>query len=213
MRICEIFHSIQGEGVDAGLPTVFVRTVGCNLRCNWCDTRYALDGGSEWELDGILRRVRSYRCRRVCLTGGEPLIQRDALELVRRLLDSGYEVSVETNGSLSITGLLMGNRGGSLRISMDVKCPSSGMHRTTRLEALGDLRPVDQVKLVIRDRRDFLYARRVLRSHPTAAAVVLQPVWGARADRIVGWVLEEGLEARVMIQMHKVIWGARARRR
>ncbi|MEM2977658.1 MAG: radical SAM protein [Thermoplasmata archaeon] len=213
MRICEIFHSIQGEGVDAGLPTVFVRTVGCNLRCSWCDTKYAFDGGSEWELDRIIRRVEAFRCNRVCLTGGEPLLQPDSKELVARLLSSGREVSVETNGSLPVGALLSLRGAPALRVSMDVKCPSSRMHRRMRLENLGELRARDQIKFVVRDRRDYLHARRVLRQHRTEAAVVFQPVWGSRPSRLVGWVLSDGLDARVMPQLHKIIWGGGARGR
>jgi len=219
MRICEVFASVQGEGVDIGLPTVFVRTVGCNLRCGWCDTKYAYEGGSEWGLERLEKRISSFGIRRACLTGGEPLLQPEAPRLVAELLKASFEVSVETNGSLPVGELIgldkgmEGGRGGRLRVSMDVKCPSSKMHGRMRLENLADLRERDQVKFVLRDLRDYAHAREVLRAHPTRASVVLQPVWGRRADRIVEAVLRDRLDARVLVQLHKVLWGVRARGR
>jgi len=213
MRICEVFLSIQGEGLDQGLPTVFVRAVGCNLRCSWCDTRYAYEGGAEWSMDNIESRIGSYKVKRVCLTGGEPLTQKDAPELVQRLLKDGYAVSVETNGSLPLGGLLALGRAGRLRISMDVKCPSSKMQLRMRLENLAELRDADQVKFVVRDLKDYAFARDILRDHPTKAAVIFQPVWGRSGARIAETILKDGLDARILIQLHKVLWGARTKGR
>lgn len=213
MRICEVFLSVQGEGLDIGLPTVFVRSVGCNLRCGWCDTKYAYEGGAEWSVDSIESRISSYRRKRVCLTGGEPLLQKDAPELVGRLLKAGYEVSVETNGSLPVASMIALDKDGRLRVSMDVKCPSSKMHRKMRSENLAELRARDQVKFVLRDMKDYAYARGALKDHPTRAEVIFQPVWGRSAAPVAEAVLRDGLDVRVLIQLHKVLWGARARGR
>lgn len=213
MRVCEIFHSLQGEGVDIGLPTVFVRAVGCNLRCGWCDTKYAYEGGAEWNLEKLDKRIASYKCRRVSLTGGEPLLQADAPVIISHLLKEGYEVSVETNGSLPVKDAIALDKAGRLRISMDVKCPSSKMDGKMRLENLSDLRDRDQVKFVLRDMKDYAHARAVIRDHPTKAAIIFQPVWGRRPDRMAEAVLADGLDARVLVQLHKVIWGVRTRGR
>ena len=213
MKVCEIFASIQGEGLDIGLPTVFVRSVGCNLRCAWCDTKYAYEGGAEWSLDSIETRIATYKLWRVCLTGGEPLLQKDAPELVQRLLKAGYEVSVETNGSLPVGSLVALDRAGKLRVSLDIKCPSSKMQKKMHLENLAALREKDQVKFVVRDMKDYAHARAVLKDHPTKAAVVFQPVWGRSGARIAEAVLKDGLDARVLVQLHKVLWGARSRGR
>jgi 7-carboxy-7-deazaguanine synthase len=213
LRICEIFASVQGEGLDMGLPTVFVRTQGCNLRCGWCDTKYAYEGGSEWSLDTLEDRIRSFKLRRVCLTGGEPMLQKDAPELVGRLLKAGYDVSVETNGSLPVKELPALDRAGRLRISLDIKCPSSKMHRKMHFENLALLRDRDQAKFVLRDMKDYAHARAVLKDHPTKAQVIFQPVWGKSGARIAEAVLRDGLDVRVLIQLHKVLWGARTRGR
>ena len=210
MRICEIFHSIQGEGVDIGLPTVFVRTVGCNLRCAWCDTKYAYAGGSEWGLERLEKRGASYKCRRVCLTGGEPMLQPDAPALVSLLLDKDYDVSLETNGSLPVKDIIALDNDGRLRISLDIKCPSSKMHGRMLLGNLAHLRERDQLKFVLRDTKDYAHARAIVTEHPTKAAMIFQPVWGRRPDRIADAVLRDGLDARVLVQLHKIIWGARA---
>jgi 7-carboxy-7-deazaguanine synthase len=213
LRICEVFLSIQGEGLDSGLPTVFVRSVGCNLRCAWCDTKYAYEGGADWSLDSLETRISNYKVKRVCLTGGEPLLQKDAPELVARLLKAGYEVSVETNGSLPVGDILALDKTGKLRLSLDIKCPSSKMHKKMRFENLAELRGRDQVKFVLRDLKDYAHSRAVLDEHPTKAAVIFQPVWGRSGARIAEAVLKDGLEARVMVQLHKVLWGARTRGR
>ena len=210
MKICEIFHSIQGEGVDIGLPTVFVRTVGCNLRCGWCDTKYAYEGGSEWNLERLEKRIASYKCRRVCLTGGEPMLQPDAPALVSLLLEKDHEVSLETNGSMHVRDIIGLDPKSRLRISMDMKCPSSKMHGRMLLENLADLRERDQLKFVLRDMKDYAHARAILMENPTKASIVFQPVWGRRPDRIAEAVLRDGLDARVLVQLHKILWGVRA---
>lgn len=213
LKISEIFLSIQGEGLDTGLPTVFVRTVGCNLRCDWCDTKYALRGGTEMGIDEILKRVRNFKCRRICVTGGEPLVHEGTMALLRRLLARGLEVSVLTNGSVPIGSLFTLPHGRSLRISMDIKCPSSKMHGEMKLGNIAKLRAMDQLKFVVRDTKDYAHAKRILARHPTRATVIFQPVWGARGASVAEAILKDGLDARVMVQMHKVLWGRRARGR
>jgi 7-carboxy-7-deazaguanine synthase len=204
VRIIEVFHSLQGEGPLTGTRTTFVRTARCNLRCAWCDTTYSFGPGIERSLDSILRTVARHRTRHVCLTGGEPLLQRDAPELVRRLSARGITTVIETGGSLDVRPYLgIPN----VVLSVDVKCPSSRMQARNRWANLALLRPSDVVKCVIGDRRDYLYARRALRDHPTPAGIVFQPVWGSDATRLADWVVADRLDVRMMLQEHKFLWG------
>ena len=204
MRVIEVFHSIQGEGILTGERTSFVRTARCNLRCRWCDTTYSFGPGKERSIDALVREVARHRTRYACLTGGEPLLQRESLELVRRLGRRGMTTVIETGGSLDV-GPYAGLPG--VHLSVDVKCPSSGMEGRNRWENLAKLGPDDTLKFVIGDRRDYLYARRVLRRYPGPAGVVFQPVWGTDAGRLADWVLADRLDVRVMLQEHKVLWG------
>lgn len=204
MRIIEIFHSVQGEGPLTGVRTSFVRTARCNLRCAWCDTTYSFGPGRERSIPSIVREVRTHRTRNVCLTGGEPLLQHDSVELVRRFAELDYTTVIETGGSLDVAPYL--GLGGVV-LSVDVKCPSSKMSARNRWENLALLRPTDVAKFVIGDRADYRYARRTLGERPTAATVVFQPVWGSPAGRLADWVLADRLDVRVMLQEHKVLWG------
>ena len=162
-NVTEIFLTIQGEGRRAGLPCTLVRLCGCNLRCRWCDTRYAWTEGRRMEMEEVLREVRRLRCGRVELTGGEPLLQEGAGELLGRLCEDGREVLLETNGSLDIAGV--DER--VVRI-MDIKCPSSGCDGATRWENVPLLRPRDEVKFVLADRADYEYARAAIARHALA---------------------------------------------
>ncbi len=203
VRITEIFHSLQGESTLAGLPCVFVRLTGCNLRCTWCDTPYAFHGGTEMSLETIVSEVFRHPCRRVEITGGEPLLQKDVLPLMRRLCDLGYEVLLETGGSIDVSGV----DPRVIRI-VDVKCPGSGEWAKNRWENLACLSPRDQVKFVIRDRPDFDWACAVLRERDLAAkhAVLFSPVHGELDPHLLAcWILESGLDARLQIQLHKVL--------
>jgi 7-carboxy-7-deazaguanine synthase len=204
MRIIEIFHSLQGEGPLSGVRTSFIRTARCNLRCSWCDTPYSFGPGREMSLEDILRRVRRHRTHHACLTGGEPLLQRESPELCRRLSSEGYRVVLETGGSLDI-GPYLDIPG--LLVSLDIKAPSSGMQLRMRWSNLELLRPQDVVKIVIQDRRDYLYARRFVRAQRFPCEVVFQPVWGTPAGRLADWVLRDKLDVRVLLQEHKVLWG------
>ncbi len=204
MRIIEVFHSLQGEGPHTGVRTTFVRTARCNLRCAWCDTSYSFGPGRERSVSSILREVARNRTRHVCLTGGEPLLQRESETLVRELGRRGVTTVIETGGSLDVRPYTRFSRA---ILSVDVKCPSSHMEARNRFENLPLLRPQDVLKFVIADRADYLYAKRVLRGYPGPATVVLQPVWKTDAGRLADWVLADRLDVRVMLQEHKLLWG------
>src|SRR5437764_6952574 len=156
MRVTEIFHSIQGESSHAGRPCVFVRLTGCNLRCRWCDSEYTFTGGEKMSVEAVMDRVRAYGCRLVEITGGEPLAQSEAFELIERLCDEDFEVLIETSGSIDITPV---DR--RAKIILDVKCPGSGEAARNRWENLDALRPHDEVKFVIADRADYDFAKRI----------------------------------------------------
>lgn len=222
LRLTEIFHSVQGEGSTVGLPTTFIRLTGCSLRCSWCDTTYSFHGGEDWTVERVLDRLAPIRTRRVCVTGGEPLDQHDAcLGLMSTLLERGYFVVLETSGSISVAAADKLEPRGMLQLSVDVKCPSSNMQKRNLFENVALLRPQDQLKFVLSDRRDYDYARDVLATHPTQAQLLFQPMWPSpnpvTETRLVGdaaslasvtsWVLEDGLDVRVGTQLHKVIWG------
>lgn len=204
MRVIEVFHSVQGEGPLTGVRTSFVRTARCNLRCAWCDTTYSFGPGVERSIPSLLREIRGHRTRNVCLTGGEPLLQKDSVDLVRALGRDGFTTVIETGGSLDVGPYLGLPR---VILSVDVKCPSSKMESRNRWENLPRLRSHDVEKFVIQDRRDYLYARRVLRARPSAAQVVFQPVWGSDAGRLADWVIHDRLDVRTMLQEHKILWG------
>lgn len=204
MRISEIFYSLQGEGVLMGTPTTFVRTVGCNLDCTWCDTKYARQGGEEMSVDEIFEQVERKGVPFVSLTGGEPLLQEDIYRLMTMLVDNEYHVTVETNGSVPLESIPNSDE---IMISMDVKCPSSGMSDRNLMDNLEFLSPRDQVKFVIADRVDYLFARKVLREHEINAPVIFTPVGGTALKELAEWVLADRLMVRVMPQLHKIIWG------
>ena len=203
MRICEIFHSIQGEGLMMGVPTTFVRTVGCNLRCEWCDTQYSLDGGEEMSLDAIMECIGDVK--HVCVTGGEPMLQPEMPELLRRLVSAGKQVVLETNGSVDLSQV---PKGPLMLISMDIKCPSSGMTDRMLYSNLSLLSRKDQLKFIVRDDEDFDFALDVLRNNPVDTNVIFGPVGGTvKLEWLVDKVLGSGIDARVLPQLHKIIWG------
>jgi 7-carboxy-7-deazaguanine synthase len=211
MKINEIFLSIQGEGVHTGYPTTFVRTSGCNMECDWCDTAYARDeeSGKRMSISVIMARIKANGVYHVCLTGGGPLLQEDSLELVTRLAKEGYTVSIETNGSLPIDDYIALEEP-KVTISMDIKCPSSGMTEYNRIENLAKLRPVDELKFVIKNDKDLEFAKRILKAHKVKCQIIFQPVEGIDPRWLTEMVLQSGLKAlgvRVMLQVHKVIWG------
>ncbi len=203
MRICECFKSIQGEGLMMGVPTVFVRTVGCNLSCAWCDTQYSMTGGEEMSVDDILDAVGD--CNSVCVTGGEPMLQPEMPELLRRLVDEGKKVVLETNGSVDL-GAVPDDP--LMLISMDIKCPSSGMTDRMLVSNLGYLSRKDQLKFVIKDQDDFDFAVSFLMENTVDTNIIFGPVGGTdRLEWLVENVLAANLDVRVLPQLHKIIWG------
>ncbi len=204
LRVHEIFHSIQGESTHAGLPCVFVRLAGCNLRCRWCDTAYAFHGGRAMTVAEVVAEVERHGCPLVEVTGGEPLLQPDAVPLMEELLRRGLRVLLETGGSLPIDGV----PDGVLRI-VDVKCPGSGEAASNRWENIERLRPGDEIKFVIAGREDFLWAAAQVRGRGLAdrGAVLFSPVHDeVEPGDLARWVLADGLPVRVQIQLHKVLW-------
>jgi 7-carboxy-7-deazaguanine synthase len=204
MKINEIFYSIQGEGKWSGLPNIFIRTTGCNLRCLFCDTKYAYDDGKEMKIDEIIKEISKYPCKYVCVTGGEPLFQKDMLELLDRLLKRNYCICLETNGSIDIENIV-GKK--SLMISLDIKCPSSNMHEKMCLENLSLLKKDDQLKFVIGDIKDYDYAKKIINKYKPVCTVFFQPVWGINAKQLAEWILNDELNVKLGLQTHKMIWG------
>lgn len=205
MRITEIFFSIQGESSHIGRPCVFVRLTGCNLRCSWCDSEYTFTGGERMPLEDVISRVKSYGCNLVEITGGEPLAQAEAFTLIERLCDDGFEVLIETSGSIDITPV---DR--RAKLILDVKCPGSGEVERNRWSNLDALRPHDEIKFVIADRIDYEFARELIaRKQLGRWTVLLSPVWG-RMDMkaLAEWMLSDHVPARFQTQLHKHIWGA-----
>ena len=210
LRVNEIFYSIQGESTWAGLPCVFVRLTGCNLRCVWCDTAYAFYEGQHQTIDAIIAQVRSYGCKLVELTGGEPLLQKDVHALIAALLDEAYTVMVETSGEQELRAV-------DPRVIkiMDLKCPGSGEVERNRWSNLEWLTRRDEVKFVLTDRRDYEWARTVIAERDLARrvnAILLSPVFGAlEPATLAAWILADRVPVRMQLQMHKRIWDPTAR--
>ena len=206
MKISEIFYSIEGEGIEIGRPEIFIRLTGCNLRCIWCDTKYALENGKEMSIEEILQEVGKYPCKSVSITGGEPLLQkRELLELVRQLKALDYWIQINTNGTIfdeEIFGLVD-------LISMDCKCPSSWMESDhdilRRTKELFDSKT--QFKFVISDEEDYEYAKKIVTSLD-ASNVVFQPEWNSKkfTGELVDLVKRDNLNVRVILQQQKMIW-------
>ncbi len=204
MRVTEIFFSIQGEGTRAGRPCVFVRFTGCDLRCSYCDTAYAFHGGRDMDRAAILAEVEHHPCKLVLLTGGEPLLQKELPDLARDLLARGYEVTVETHGQRPLDALPPE----VVRI-VDVKTPGSG-EVTTDFGYLDRLAPHDEVKFVVSSEADWTWSLDVIRRHRLEGrvAVLVSPVHRAVDPKdLARWILESGVEARLNLQLHKIVWG------
>jgi 7-carboxy-7-deazaguanine synthase len=204
LTVNEIFYSIQGEGTRAGRPSVFVRLTGCPLRCVWCDTAYAFHEGVRREVDDVVTEAEGYPSRLLCLTGGEPLAQPAAFDLVRRLLDEGWEVVVETSGHVSLARL--DPRAVAV---MDIKAPGSGESGRMDWDNLGRLSRKDEAKLVLSGRQDYEWARDLVREKALGerCTVLFAPVHGQlEPGALARWVLEDALPVRVQVQLHKILW-------
>jgi 7-carboxy-7-deazaguanine synthase len=203
-KVNEIFYSIQGESTRAGEPCVFVRLTGCNLRCVWCDTAYAFHEGREMTVEQVLDRVASHRCRLVEVTGGEPLLQADTIPLLAALVERGYDVLLETGGSLAIESVPAG-----VRRIIDVKCPGSGEADKNRWTNLDHVRDGDELKFVLAGREDYEWAAGQIRSRGLEGRcpLLFSPVHGELdPGELARWILEDRLPVRVQLQLHKLLW-------
>lgn len=212
LRITEIFYSIQGESTWAGTPCTFIRLTGCPLRCTWCDTAYAFDGGRLMSFEEILQSVMSYPAGIVEITGGEPLVHPGAFELIRLLIDEEYTVLVETSGAFDVGAL--DPRAHKI---MDLKCPGSGELKRNLWSNLDHLTELDEIKFVVKDRIDYEWARKTIYDkglkqrleEGSLRALLISPVWGQiDLEALASWVLEDGLPVRFQLQLHKQIWGS-----
>jgi len=205
----EIFKSIQGESTYAGIPCVFVRLTGCNLRCSYCDTAYAYGEGSVMSLREIIKRVNGYGCRNVCITGGEPLLQENINKLINLLKKNHFKVYIETNGSLNIDILPKG----IIRI-VDIKCPGSGMGQKTDWKNIKRLKHKDEVKFIISSKRDYEWAREITKKHKIVdkTTVLFSLAYGnLKPKTLARWILKDGLDVRLHLQLHKIIWPEKSR--
>lgn len=205
LKITEIFYSLQGEARTVGLPTVFIRLTGCPLRCQYCDTEYAFTGGESMTIDSILEKVASYNPRYICVTGGEPLAQKNCRQLLSRLCEAGYEVSIETSGAVDIDEI-------DSRVSrvMDLKTPGSKENHRNRLENLDLIGSNDQIKFVICDREDYDWSVDMLKQFGLAekCEVLFSPSAAQQSSRdLADWIVADNLPVRFQMQLHKTLWG------
>jgi 7-carboxy-7-deazaguanine synthase len=204
LKINEIYFSVQGESSKAGLPCVFVRLTYCNLRCSYCDSEYAFYEGIEMTLDDIIAEVKKYNCMLVEITGGEPLVQEESLELMKQLCNSGFEVMLETGGSLPIKDIDK-----RVMIIFDLKCPSSKMMKKNLYENIEYIKLTDEIKFVIGSREDYDWAKEQIGKYslPDRCSILMSVVFGTLEPvKLVKWMLEDKLKVRFQLQMHKFIW-------
>jgi len=207
LRVTEIFRSIQGESTHAGRPCTFVRLTGCPMRCVWCDSEYTFTGGEHYSIDYVMAQVAAFGCKLVEVTGGEPLAQKEAFQLIERLCDDGYEVLIETGGYVSTA-----NVDSRAKIILDIKCPASGEEQRNDWSNLERLRSnKDEVKFVIAGEDDWHYAKNLIKEQALesrAKAVLISPAWGqVDLQQLADWIASSGLNVRMQLQLHKYIWG------
>ena len=203
MKINEIFYSIQGEGNWTGFPNIFIRTAGCNLRCSYCDTKYAYYKFKEIKILKILEIVQKYNCKKICITGGEPLLQKELKELVSILTKYDYKISIETNGSLEIKSFA-GKK--SVMISLDIKCPSSNMNKKMLYQNLLYLKNKDQLKFIIKDKKDYIFAKKIIKKNIINCSTYFQPVSGIDPKNLANWILKDNLNVKLGLQIQKILW-------
>jgi 7-carboxy-7-deazaguanine synthase len=205
LNIVEIFESIQGETSFCGLPTTFVRLAACNLRCSWCDTAYSFGRGTPHEINDLIAHIESLGPRYICITGGEPLLQNNIYRLMKLLCDIGYKLSLETGGSLPTADV-----DPRVHIILDIKCPGSEMSEKNFWGNLPHLRQFDEVKFVIKNHEDYLYAKEVCSKfnlYQKVSNILFSPVHGDLDPKeLVGWILKDRLPVRLNLQIHKYIW-------
>jgi len=209
LKVNEIFYSIQGEGTSAGLPCVFIRLTFCNLRCTYCDTEYAFYDGEEKSIEQIVEKVNSYNCNLVELTGGEPLMQEDSHKLMTELCDKGFEVLLETGGSLPID-----NVDSRVKIILDLKCPSSKMEKKNLYSNINSLKLIDEVKFVIGNKEDYNWSKNIISKYDLSkkTQILFSPVFAKiKYETMVKWILKDNLNVRFQLQMHKFIWNPEKR--
>jgi len=208
MKINEIFYSLQGEGKLSGLPSIFIRSTGCNLRCTFCDTTYAYENGKEMSVVEIINQIQKFPSNYICITGGEPLLQDETIDLINALLKKGYEICLETNGSISIEKIA-GRK--SLLVSLDIKTPSSNMHKKMNFDNISKLTSYDQLKFIVKNKQDYDYAKDIYLKYKPKCDVFFQPLWGSNPKNLSSWILKDGLDVRLSLQLHKIIWGDKKR--
>jgi len=204
LRITEIFHSLQGESVRVGLPSVFVRLTGCPLRCQYCDTAYAFKGGELMNMEHILERIKSYGCEYVCVTGGEPLAQPNCIKLLKDLCDANLKVSIETSGALSIEEVDK-----RVMVVLDLKTPDSGEVDKNLLSNLKYLKPTDQIKFVICSQNDYQWACKMISEHHLSeiADVLFSPSFSQiNPTLLADWIVKDKIPVRFQLQLHKILW-------
>ncbi|OCH98246.1 7-carboxy-7-deazaguanine synthase [Legionella jamestowniensis] len=204
LRITEIFHSLQGESVTVGLPTVFIRLTGCPLRCQYCDTTYAFSGGKITPISTILEKVASYQCSYVCVTGGEPLAQPGCISLLKELCDAGYNVSLETSGARDLSEVDK-----RVMIVMDLKTPDSGEADKNLFDNLVFLKPTDQIKFVLCSHDDYQWACQIIDEYNLSkkAQILFSPSWHQlNPTELANWIVEDKLPVRFQLQLHKILW-------
>lgn len=209
IKINEIYFSIQGESTHAGRPCIFIRLTYCNLRCTYCDTEYAFYEGNDMEIDAIITAIKQWDCNLVEITGGEPLFQDECNDLMKEMMNQGYEVLLETGGSLSITNVPK-----KVKKIVDYKCPTSGMEKKNLWSIVNDLESHDEIKFVIGDRTDFEWAKEKIYQYDldNICTLLMSPIFGEIEPHIiVDWILQDNLPVRIQIQMHKLIWEPKAR--